>query len=225
MEACGGGDWSSLHVGCTCATVFMRSGISLLLTSCVALQTTKMCSDDSTGALQSWQAGLMFCWSRLSLSLVRKSPVRNFRCSRSFLTSWVVLMLRRQGCGAPDLSFTLLRPFHPGWELNIQLISFTFDHPVYHFLLITLYLARVTTTTTRWVMSLFRCGYVKSRGGYVKNRGGYVQFRGGYVNNFFLLILMATYVSACSPRAAHALRSDQLCFEWYEMTKFWNWLC
>jgi hypothetical protein len=75
-------------------------------------------------------------------------------------------------------------------------------------------------------MSLFRGGYVKNRGGYVKYcggyvqfrggyvkfRGGYVQFRGGYVKKKNSLILMATYVSACSPRAAHALRSDQFVY-------------
>ena len=49
------------------------------------------------------------------------------------------------------LARTVLRPIHPGWELIIQFVSFTFDHPVYYLLLITLYLARLTTTTTHWV--------------------------------------------------------------------------
>ena len=36
-----------------------------------------------------------------------------------------------------------------------------------------------------------------------------MQFHGGYVKKKNSMILMATYVSARSPRAAHALRSDQ----------------
>ena len=38
------------------------------------------------------------------------------------------------------LARTVLKPSNPGWELIIQFISFTFDHPVYHLLLITLYI-------------------------------------------------------------------------------------
>ena len=121
--------WSSSHVGCTRATEFIRSGISLLLTSWVALQTTKTCADDSTGAWQSLQAGLMFGWSRLSLSLVRKSPDRNLRCSLSLFTSWVVMMLWRQGCVAPcrPVSCTF-RYCILEFDNDNLLSSFSFDH-------------------------------------------------------------------------------------------------
>ena len=58
-------------------------------------------------------------------------------------------------------------------------------------------------------MCSFEAGMCSFRGGYVQDRGEYVQFRGGYVKKKKSMILMATYVSARSPRAAHALRSDQ----------------
>ena len=79
--------WSRPQVGWTLERTFISSGKSLLLTSFVALQATVTCPMDSTGASQSEQAGLVLGWSMESLSLVRKSPVRNFMWTRSFLAS------------------------------------------------------------------------------------------------------------------------------------------
>ena len=89
------------HVGWTLATAFMSSGRSLLLTSMVALHTTRTCSIDSTGASQREQAGLRVGWSIESLSLVRNSPVRNFKWRWSFLASWVMKILWSAGWAAP----------------------------------------------------------------------------------------------------------------------------
>ena len=56
----GGGVCCSMrHEGCTWSTVLTSSGYSLLLTSDMAMQETKMCSMVLTGSLQSKQAGLM----------------------------------------------------------------------------------------------------------------------------------------------------------------------
>ena len=88
--------------GCTWSTVLTSSGYSLLLTSDMAMQETKICSIMSTGALQSKQAGLMEGFWIERVSLHRKSHVRNFKRRRSFLTSWVVNMLGRTTWRRPD---------------------------------------------------------------------------------------------------------------------------
>ena len=89
-------------MGWTWETAFVSSGISLFLTLEVAEHETMTCSIESMEVSQSLQAGLSEGWSIASLSLVRKSQVRNFRWRRSFLASWVVEMLWRTWCGRPD---------------------------------------------------------------------------------------------------------------------------
>ena len=90
--------------GCTSATMLRSSGKILCRTSAVALQWTSTCSDDSTGDLQSLQAGLRLGWSDASTSAVRKSPARNLRWGLSFLTSCVVWMFSRVGDGQSVLT-------------------------------------------------------------------------------------------------------------------------
>ena len=46
------------------------------------------------------------------------------------LYHYVFLASRKFSGNYMCLARTLLRPIHPGWELTIQFISFTFDHPV-----------------------------------------------------------------------------------------------
>ena len=91
-----------VDMGCTWATVFTSSGYSLLLTSDVDKQEVRICSIESVGSWHRSHAADTPGLSRDSLSFVKKSLVRNFKWTRSFLTSSVLEMLCRMGCGLPD---------------------------------------------------------------------------------------------------------------------------
>ena len=96
VRMCGGGSAASIrHTGWTMAMAFRSSGRSLLLMSEVALQRRSTCSVESRGAWQRTQAGLRWGWSSDSLSLVRKSFVKNLRWMQSFLVAFVVVILWR----------------------------------------------------------------------------------------------------------------------------------
>ena len=90
-------------MGCTCDTVFIRSGNSRFLTSESARHDTNACSVGSVmEAVQRLQAKLdVELLAELSVSVIR-SQVRNLRCKRSFLQSCVVSMFYNAGCGRPD---------------------------------------------------------------------------------------------------------------------------
>ena len=90
-------------MGCTCDTVFIRSGNSRFLTSESARHDTNACSVGSVmEAVQRLHAKLdVELLAELSVSVIR-SQVRNLRCKRSFLQSCVVSMFCNAGCGRPD---------------------------------------------------------------------------------------------------------------------------
>ena len=89
-------------MGCTCDTVFIRSGNSRFLTSESARHNTNACSVGSVmEAVQRLHAKLdVELLAELSVSLIWiRSQVR---CKRSFLQSCVVSMFCNAGCGRPD---------------------------------------------------------------------------------------------------------------------------
>ena len=91
-----------LERGWTLAVVFISSGRILSRVPDRALHTAIIWVTDSISAPHRVQEGLSPDWSLAALSAVKKSPDRNFRWARSFLTSCVEKMFWSAGWLLPD---------------------------------------------------------------------------------------------------------------------------